>query len=149
MGLSFSVPKGVALPPSLVNIFKEIKAETGANLTDGDLTGWAKQGVLLLNTVLTVRAHAANSHKGKGWEEFTDGVIKKISDGREHVVFFLWGGNARAKKPLIDGRKHLILECAHPSPLSAYNGFFGCGHFNKANEYLVSHGKSPIDWGKL
>ena len=149
MGLSFSVPKGVALPPSLVNIFKEIKTETGANLTDGDLTGWAKQGVLLLNTVLTVRAHAANSHKGKGWEEFTDGVIKKISDGREHVVFFLWGGNARAKKPLIDGRKHLILECAHPSPLSAYNGFFGCGHFNKANEYLVSHGKSPIEWGKL
>ena len=149
MGLSFSVPKGVALPPSLVNIFKEIKSETGASLTDGDLTGWAKQGVLLLNTVLTVRAHAANSHKGKGWEEFTDGVIKKISDGREHVVFFLWGGNARAKKSLIDGRKHLILECAHPSPLSAYNGFFGCGHFNKANEYLVSHGKSPIDWGKL
>ena len=150
MGLSFSVPKGVALPPSLVNIFKEIQDETGADgFTHGDLTGWAKQGVLLLNAVLTVRAHAANSHKGKGWEEFTDGVIKKISAGKENVVFFLWGANARAKKPLIDGSKHLILECAHPSPLSAYNGFFGCGHFIKANEYLIKHGKMPIDWSKL
>ncbi len=150
MGLSFSVPKGVELPPSLVNIFKEIKSETGIDdFASGDLTAWAKQGVLLLNTVLTVRAHAANSHKGKGWEEFTDGVIKKISAGREHVVFFLWGANARAKKPLIDGNKHLILECAHPSPLSAYNGFFGCGHFNKANEYLIKHGKQPIDWSNL
>lgn len=146
MGLSFSVPKGVALPPSLINIFKEIKAETGIENVSGDLTGWAKQGVLLLNAVLTVRAHAANSHKDKGWEDFTDGVIKKISAGREHVVFFLWGGNARAKKPLIDGGKHLILECAHPSPLSAYNGFFGCGHFIKANEYLIEHGSQPIDW---
>ena len=150
MGLSFSVPKGVALPPSLVNIFKEVRDETGAGeFGSGDLTGWAKQGVLLLNTVLTVRAHAANSHKGKGWEEFTDGVIKKISDGKEHVVFFLWGGNARAKKALIDGNKHLILECAHPSPLSAYNGFFGCGHFVKANEYLKSHGRQPIIWSNL
>ncbi len=150
MGLSFSVPKGVALPPSLVNIFKEIQDETGAdNFTSGDLTGWAKQGVLLLNAVLTVRAHAANSHKDKGWEEFTDGVIKKISDGRDNVVFFLWGANARAKKALIDGSKHLILECAHPSPLSAYNGFFGCGHFIKANEYLIKHGKMPIDWSRL
>lgn len=150
MGLSFSVPKGVPLPPSLTNIFKEIEDETGeGDFKSGDLTGWAKQGVLLLNAVLTVRAHAANSHKGKGWEEFTDGVIKKISDGREHVVFFLWGANARAKKPLIDGNKHLILECAHPSPLSAYNGFFGCGHFIKANEYLIKHGYEPIDWSKL
>ena len=150
MGLSFSVPKGVELPPSLVNIFKEVKDETGAgDFNCGDLTGWAKQGVLLLNAVLTVRAHAANSHKGKGWEEFTDGIIKKISDKREHVVFFLWGANARAKKPFIDGGKHLILECAHPSPLSAYNGFFGCGHFNKANEYLIKHGKEPIIWSKL
>lgn len=150
MGLSFSVPKGVEMPPSLVNIFKEIENETGERgFTSGDLTGWAKQGVLLLNAVLTVRAHAANSHKGKGWEEFTDGVIKKISSGREHVVFFLWGANARAKKPLIDGTKHLILECAHPSPLSAYNGFFGCGHFIKANEYLIKHGKEPIKWSKL
>lgn len=150
MGLSFSVPKGVALPPSLVNIFKEIKDETGeGDFKSGDLTGWAKQGVLLLNSVLTVRAHAANSHKGKGWEEFTDGVIKRISYGREHVVFFLWGANARAKKPLIDTTKHLVLECAHPSPLSAYNGFFGCGHFNKANEYLIKHGIEPVNWSKL
>lgn len=150
MGLSFSVPKGVIKPPSLVNIFKEIKAETGAEMPEsGDLTGWAEQGVLLLNAVLTVRRHAANSHKGKGWEDFTDGIIKKISDGREHVVFLLWGGNARSKKSLIDGNKHLILECAHPSPLSAYNGFFGCGHFVKANEYLIKHGVQPIEWSKL
>ena len=150
MGLSFSVPKGKELPPSLVNIFKEVKAETGkGEFSSGDLTGWAKQGVLLLNAVLTVRAHAANSHKNRGWEEFTDGVIKKISAMRENVVFFLWGANASAKKPLIDGNKHLILECAHPSPLSAYNGFFGCGHFNKANEYLVKHGREPIEWSRL
>ncbi|MBP5466406.1 MAG: uracil-DNA glycosylase, partial [Clostridia bacterium] len=150
MGLSFSVPKGVALPPSLVNIFKEIENETGAGgFSSGDLTGWAKQGVLLLNAVLTVRAHVANSHKDKGWEEFTDGVIKKISAGKENVVFFLWGANARAKKSLIDGGKHLILESAHPSPLSAYNGFFGCGHFVKANEYLIKHGKLPIEWSNL
>ncbi len=149
MGLAFSVPEGVDIPPSLINIFKEIKDETGTQgFASGDLTDWAKQGVLLLNTVLTVRAHAANSHKGKGWEEFTDGVIKKISDGREHVVFFLWGANARAKKPLIDETKHLILECAHPSPLSAYNGFFGCGHFIQANEYLIKHGIKPIEWSK-
>lgn len=150
MGLSFSVPKGIPLPPSLINIFKEIEDETGkGDFKSGDLTGWAKQGVLLLNAVLTVRAHAANSHKGKGWEEFTDGVIKKISAEKENVVFFLWGANARAKKPLIDGNKHLILECAHPSPLSAYNGFFGCGHFIKANEYLIKHGYEPIDWSNL
>lgn len=150
MGLSFSVPAGVEKPPSLVNIFKELHSETGMEIpASGDLTGWANQGVLLLNAVLTVREHAANSHKGKGWEEFTDSVIKKISDGRENVVFLLWGGNARSKKPLIDGAKHLILECAHPSPLSAYNGFFGCGHFIKANEYLIKHGKTPIEWSKL
>ena len=150
MGLSFSVPKGAEIPPSLVNIFKEIESETGeGGFSHGDLTGWAKQGVLLLNAVLTVRAHAANSHKGKGWEEFTDGIIRKISDGKENVVFFLWGGNARAKKTLIDCRKHLVLESAHPSPLSAYNGFFGCGHFNKANEYLKAHGKAPIKWSEL
>lgn len=150
MGLSFSVPAGVEKPPSLVNIFKELHSETGMEIpASGDLTGWANQGVLLLNAVLTVREHAANSHKGKGWEEFTDSIIKKISDGRENVVFLLWGGNARSKKPLIDGAKHLILECAHPSPLSAYNGFFGCGHFIKANEYLIKHGKTPIEWSKL
>ncbi|MCQ2387083.1 MAG: uracil-DNA glycosylase [Clostridia bacterium] len=151
MGLSFSVPKGIEKPPSLVNIFKEIEAETGEKMRDydGDLTGWANQGVLLLNTVLTVREHQANSHKDKGWEEFTDGIIKKISSLKENVVFFLWGANARAKKPLIDASKHLILECAHPSPLSAYNGFFGCGHFIKANEYLIKHGKMPIIWNNL
>lgn len=150
MGLSFSVPRGVEKPPSLVNIFRELHDETGIEIKEsGDLTGWARQGVLLLNAVLTVRAHAANSHKGKGWEEFTDGIIKKISDLKEHVVFLLWGGNARGKKPLIDGNKHLILECAHPSPLSAWNGFFGCGHFVKTNEYLAAHGQEPIDWSDL
>ncbi len=147
MGLSFSVPKGVAQPPSLVNIFKELKAELGIDPPQhGDLTGWAKQGVLLLNTVLTVREHQANSHKGMGWESFTDSIIKKISDNKQGVVFLLWGGNARSKKPLIDTKKHLILECAHPSPLSAYNGFFGCGHFIKTNEYLKANGKTPINW---
>ena len=147
MGLSFSVPDGIQVPPSLVNMYKELYAETGIPpKTTGNLSGWAKQGVLLLNAVLTVRAHQANSHKGKGWEFFTDAIIKKISDQKEHVVFLLWGGNARSKKPLIDTNKHLVLECAHPSPLSAYNGFFGCGHFVKTNEYLIKHGKQPIDW---
>lgn len=150
MGLSFSVPKGVMKPPSLVNIFKEIENELDVKMPEsGDLTGWAKQGVLLLNTVLTVRAHAANSHKGKGWEEFTDGIIKKISDGKDNVVFILWGANARSKKALIDRSRHCVLESAHPSPLSAYNGFFGCGHFIKANEYLIKHGVRPIEWSKL
>ena len=150
MGLSFSVPKGIDKPPSLVNMFKELYSELNIQpKKSGDLTGWAKQGVLLLNTVLTVRAHQANSHKGKGWEQFTDSIIKKISDNKENVVFLLWGGNARSKKPLIDKNKHLILECAHPSPLSAYNGFFGCGHYKKANEYLIKHGIEPIDWSAL
>ncbi len=150
MGLSFSVPKGVEKPPSLCNIFKELHDETGMDIPPfGDLTGWAKQGVLLLNTVLTVREHSANSHRNQGWEQFTDGIIKKISEKREGVVFLLWGGNARSKKPLIDCSKHLVLECAHPSPLSAYNGFFGCGHFIKANEYLIKHGKLPVDWSNL
>lgn len=150
MGLSFSVPKGKEKPPSLINIFKEIESELGVSLPEsGDLTGWAKQGVLLLNTVLTVRAHQANSHKDMGWEKFTDGVIKKISDGRKNVVFLLWGANARGKKPLIDTDKHLVLESAHPSPLSAYNGFFGNGHFIKSNEYLIKHGILPVDWSKL
>ena len=150
MGLSFSVPQGMDKPPSLVNMFKELKSELNIPIKEsGDLTGWAKQGVLLLNTVLTVRAHQANSHKGKGWEFFTDAIIKKISDLKEHVVFLLWGANARSKKPLIDQTKHLILECAHPSPLSAYNGFFGCGHYIKTNEYLSSHGIKPIDWSAL
>ena len=150
MGLSFSVPKGKEIPPSLVNIYKEIKSELGCEIPkSGDLTGWARQGVLLLNTVLTVRAHQANSHKGKGWEIFTDSIIKKISEIKEGVVFLLWGANARSKSQFIDKSKHLILECAHPSPLSAYNGFFGCGHFKKTNEYLIKMGKEPIDWGNL
>ncbi|MBQ9734981.1 MAG: uracil-DNA glycosylase [Clostridia bacterium] len=150
MGLSFSVPVGMEKPPSLVNMFKELASETGCAIPQsGDLTGWAKQGVLLLNTVLTVRAHQANSHKGKGWEKFTDSIIKKISDKKENVVFLLWGGNARSKKPLIDSKRHLVLECAHPSPLSAYNGFFGCGHYIKTNEYLIAHGKTPVEWSKL
>lgn len=150
MGLSFSVPDGVDKPPSLVNMFKELKNELGIEINkSGNLTGWAKQGVLLLNTVLTVREHQPNSHKGKGWEVFTDSIIKKISDLKSGVVFLLWGANARSKKALIDGQKHLILECAHPSPLSAYNGFFGSGHFKKTNEYLIKMGKTPIDWGAL
>ncbi|MBE7086725.1 MAG: uracil-DNA glycosylase [Clostridiales bacterium] len=150
MGLSFSVPNGVQIPPSLQNIYKEIGKELGiATPNSGDLTGWAKQGVLLLNAVLTVREHQANSHKGKGWEFFTDAIIKKISDQKEGVVFLLWGGNARSKRTLIDRSKHLVLECAHPSPLSAYNGFFGCGHFIKTNEYLIKNGVTPIEWGAL
>lgn len=150
MGLSFSVPKGEKIPPSLVNIYKEIFSETGEKMPDhGDLTKWANQGVLLLNTVLTVREHQANSHKGKGWERFTDAVIKAVSDGREKVVFLLWGRNARDKKALIDTKKHLVLECAHPSPLSAYNGFFGCGHFTKTNDYFIKNGVEPIKWSEL
>jgi uracil-DNA glycosylase len=150
MGLSFSVPKGEKIPPSLVNIYKEIERETGEKMpSHGDLTNWAKQGVLLLNAVLTVREHLANSHRGKGWEEFTDGVIKKISNEKQKVVFLLWGANARSKKALIDTNKHLVLECAHPSPLSAYNGFFGCGHFVKANEYLIKNGLVPVKWSDL
>lgn len=146
-GLCFSVQDGVEPPPSLLNIFKELHDDIGCDIPrSGNLTKWAKEGVLLLNTALTVRAHMANSHKNCGWTWFTDSVIKLISDGRDHVVFILWGGNARSKKPLIDQKKHLVLECAHPSPLSAYNGFFGCRHFSKANRFLTEHGESPIDW---
>ena len=146
-GLCFSVKKGVQLPPSLVNIYKEIETDLGIKQPDcGDLTKWAKCGVLLMNTTLTVRAHMANSHSRCGWAWFTDSVIKLISENTENVVFILWGGNARSKAPLIDGSKHLILQCPHPSPLSAFSGFFGCKHFSKTNEYLISHGKQPIDW---
>ena len=146
-GLCFSVQDGIPKPPSLDNIFKEIKSDLGFDPPKtGNLTKWAKEGVLLLNTSLSVREHQANSHSKCGWAWFTDNVIKLVSDQKEHVVFILWGGNARSKKTLIDQRKHLILECAHPSPLSAYNGFFGCKHFSKTNEYLVQHGLSPIDW---
>ena len=150
MGLSFSVPKGIEIPPSLKNIYKEISSETGFAMPNhGDLTGWATQGVLLLNTVLTVRKGQANSHKNKGWEAFTDGIIKKISDKKQNVVFLLWGANARSKKALIDTKKHLVLETVHPSPLSAYNGFFGSGHFVKTNEYLKANGQQIIDWSRL
>ncbi len=146
-GLCFSVKKGVTIPPSLVNIYKEISDDLGIKEPDcGDLTKWAKEGVLLLNTTLTVREHQANSHSKCGWAWFTDSVIKLISENTENTVFILWGGNARSKVPLIDGAKHFILQCAHPSPLSAYNGFFGCRHFSKANAYLISHEKQPIDW---
>ncbi len=146
-GLCFSVKKGVTIPPSLVNIYKEISDDLGIKEPDcGDLTKWAKEGVLLLNTTLTVREHQANSHSKCGWAWFTDSVIKLISENTENTVFILWGGNARSKVPLIDGAKHCILQCAHPSPLSAYNGFFGCRHFSKANAYLISHGKQPVDW---
>ena len=146
-GLCFSVQDGIQQPPSLVNIFKELKSDVGCDIpSSGNLTKWAKEGVLLMNTSLSVREHQANSHSKCGWAWFTDSVIKLISDQKEHLVFILWGGNARSKKPLIDTSKHLILECAHPSPLSAYNGFFGCKHFSKTNAYLEKQGLSPIDW---
>lgn len=147
-GLCFSVKKGVAPPPSLVNIFKEIKSDLGVDNTGkhGELTKWAKNGVLLLNNVLTVREGCANSHKGMGWENFTDDVIKLLNTREKPMVFLLWGGNARTKKKLITNPAHLVLECAHPSPLSAYNGFFGCKHFSKANEFLRNCGIEEIDW---
>ncbi len=147
-GLCFSVKEGIELPPSLKNIYKEIKNDLNIDEPEnnGCLTKWAKDGVLLLNTVLTVRAHSANSHKDCGWQWFTDTVIKRLSDREKPMVFMLWGGNARSKKSLIDTKKHLILECAHPSPLSAYNGFFGCKHFSKCNEFLIKTGQKPIDW---
>ena len=146
-GLCFSVKAGVQLPPSLKNIYKEIYSDLGIKEPDcGDLTKWAKDGVLLLNTTLTVREHRANSHAACGWAWFTDSVIKLISEKTENTVFILWGGNARSKKPLIDRQKHLIIESAHPSPLSAYNGFFGSRPFSRCNDYLVAHDKQPIDW---
>ena len=147
MGMSFSVPEGVAPPMSLVNIFKEIESELGrkAEIVGGDLTPWAKQGVLLMNTVLTVEEGKPNSHKDKGWELFTDAVIKHLNERKRGMVFLLWGRNAYAKKQLITNPQHLVLTSAHPSPLSAYNGFFGCGHFAKANEFLEKQGKH-IRW---
>ncbi len=146
-GLSFSVQDGVPHPPSLQNIFKELKDDLGCTIPkNGNLTSWAKQGVFLLNTVLTVRASEANSHRNQGWENFTDAVIKLLSAQKEHVVFILWGAPAGAKASLIDGKKHLILRAPHPSPLSSYRGFFGSKPFSKSNEYLVSKGKKPIDW---
>ncbi len=146
-GLCFSVQDGVPNPPSLENIFKELKSDIGCELPEsGNLTKWAKEGVLLLNTSLTVREHQANSHSKCGWAWFTDSVISLISEKKENVVFILWGGNARSKKPLIDKTKHHIIESVHPSPLSAYNGFFGSKPFSKTNEYLRSVGLEPIDW---
>jgi uracil-DNA glycosylase len=148
MGLSFSVPEGVAIPPSLQNIFKEIQADLGKPLpTSGNLTRWASQGVLLLNATLTVQAHVANSHQRLGWSVFTDAAICALSAHREHLVFMLWGGYARSKRSLIDGQRHLILESVHPSPLSANRGgWFGNHHFSKCNAYLQSHGMTGIDW---
>ncbi len=145
-GMCFSVLPGTDTPPSLINIFKEQKADLGIDNTNPYLTKWAEQGVLLLNAVLTVRGGQANSHKGKGWEEITDSIIKKLNRREEPIVFLLWGANARSKKALVTNPNHLILECAHPSPLSAYNGFFGCRHFSKCNTYLTQHGLKPIDW---
>ncbi len=146
-GLSFSVLKGVPTPPSLQNIYKEIHAELGLPIPNhGELTQWAKQGVLLLNTVLTVRKGQANSHKGMGWEIFTDNVIKLLNERPEPIVFLLWGANARSKAKFITNPAHLVLQSAHPSPLSAYNGFFGNGHFKKANEFLVKNYGKGIDW---
>ena len=146
-GLCFSVKKGVKAPPSLQNMYKEIYAEYGYPIPDhGELTYWAEQGVLMLNTVLTVRESQPNSHKGMGWEVFTDNIISLLNARPEPMVFLLWGANARAKKKLITNPNHLVLESAHPSPLSAYNGFFGNNHFKKANEFLKSKGLSRIDW---
>ena len=146
-GLCFSVKKGVPVPPSLKNMYKELAEDTGfIPPNHGELIAWAKQGVLMLNAVLTVREGQANSHKGIGWENFTDKVIELVNKREKPVVFLLWGGNARQKKTLITNPNHLVLEAAHPSPLSAYNGFFGCRHFSKANEFLKSVGSTPIDW---
>jgi uracil-DNA glycosylase len=148
-GLCFSVLPGVKFPPSLQNIFKELHSEYGMiPPPTGELTGWAKQGVLLLNTTLTVREGTPQSHKGRGWEILTDNIIKAIAKKDSPVVFILWGGNARTKKSLITNPKHIVLECAHPSPLSAYNGFFGCNHFLKTNEFLKVNGLKEIDWSK-
>ena len=146
-GLAFSVQPGVQIPPSLQNIFKEVTDDMHVPYPNsGLLERWAKQGVLLLNNVLTVRRAAPLSHQGKGWEEFTDRVVELISTKREHVVFLLWGSQAQRKGQVIDTSKHLVLKAPHPSPLSAYRGFFGCHHFSKANEYLIQHGKNPIIW---
>ena len=151
MGLCFSVPQGVQVPPSLVNIIKEINSDLGTAIpTDrGDLSGWAAQGVLLLNATLTVRAHQAGSHQHHGWEEFTDAAISAINAGRTGVVFLLWGSYAIAKSKLIDPSRHYVLTAPHPSPLSAYRGFFGCRHFSQTNSILAQQGLQPVDWTKI
>ena len=146
-GLAFSVQKGTPIPPSLQNIYKELQSDLGITpASHGELTKWAKQGVLLLNNALTVRRGQANSHRGKGWETLTDAIVKKVNEKPEPVVYILWGANAREKTKLINNPDHLVLTCAHPSPLSAHNGFFGCKHFSKANEFLRSKGVGEIDW---
>ena len=147
-GLAFAVDEREAVPPSLKNIFKEIESDLGKPLvhTTGDLSRWAEQGVLLLNATLTVRAHTAGSHQTRGWERFTDAAIRILSNEREHLVFMLWGNYAKAKGAHIDRSKHLVLEAPHPSPFSVASGFFGCKHFSRANEYLVAHNETPVDW---
>ena len=146
-GLCFSVESGVDLPQSLINIYKEIESDIGhKSITNGDLSAWAKQGVLLLNATLTVRAHVAASHVGHGWETFTDAVIKTVAQNRKNVVYMLWGSYAQRKAEIVDKNENLVLTSAHPSPLSAYRGFFGNHHFSRANEYLVQHNQKPIDW---
>jgi len=146
-GLSFSVPKGIPPPPSLINIFKELKNDLGLPIPGhGNLTHWAEQGVMLLNASLTVRANEPMSHANSGWAEFTNAVIEKISAGKEHVVFLLWGKFAQEKQNLVDETRHLVLKAAHPSPFSADKGFFGCKHFSKTNDWLLSKGIEPIDW---
>ncbi len=146
-GLCFSVKPGVAIPPSLVNIYQELHDDLGCYIpNNGCLEKWAREGVMLLNTVLTVRAHQANSHQNIGWEEFTDAAIRVLNDVDRPIVYMLWGRPAQAKKTMLDNPKHLILEAPHPSPLSAYRGFFGCRHFSKANDFLRENGLTPIDW---
>lgn len=146
-GLCFSVKPGVKVPPSLANIYKELHDDLGCSIPeDGYLVKWATQGVLMLNTVLTVNAHEANSHKGYGWEKFTDAIISKVNEEDRPIVFLLWGAPAQKKKKLLNNPKHLILEAPHPSPLSVYRGFWGCKHFSKTNEFLVNNGIEPIDW---
>lgn len=146
-GLCFSVQKGVQVPPSLVNIYQELHDDLGCEIPDnGYLEKWARQGVLLLNTVLTVRAHQANSHRGIGWEQFTDAAIRILNEQDRPIVFLLWGRPAQMKKSMLSNPKHLILEAPHPSPLSAYRGFFGCRHFSRTNEFLKENGLEPVDW---
>ena len=151
MGLCFSVPNGIQVPPSLVNIITEINADLGTQIpkTKGDLSGWAEQGVLLLNATLTVRAHQAGSHQHRGWETFTDAAIQALSLQRSGIVFLLWGSYAIEKKTLIDTTKHHVLTAPHPSPLSAYRGFFGCHHFSQTNNILAAQGEQPIDWTRI
>lgn len=146
-GLCFSVLPGVRIPPSLVNIYREIHSDLGITPPlHGNLQSWADQGVLLLNAVLTVERGQAGSHQGKGWETFTDTIVRLLTDGRENLVFMLWGSYAQKKGAVIDGRKHLVLKAPHPSPLSAHRGFLGCKHFSRANDYLIQHRRAPIDW---